>query len=250
MRWRVDACATQCDSYIDTYILRRVNARRIARDRPFTSLPPITPQSSQTTVPSLTRDTTVHWNYGSGKPTGEVAEVVTEGEAKVVSKKGNEIKKNADPENPAVKLSRPGNDVVKRASELEIDEKGDKAAKDAPAEKEEEEAAAPAENGADEAKTGEKRKADDEGAEDEEKKDDEDEEPAAAAKGKKQKTAKAASATNGEKKDKAEPKKKGRPAAKEKENGGAEKKDTKAKRAPKKAATESGEPRRSGRNAK
>ena len=58
------------------------------------------------------------WKWGGGKPGGTVAEVKEHGELVIQSKKGNRIKKNADPENPAVHISRPGNDVVKRASEL------------------------------------------------------------------------------------------------------------------------------------
>jgi hypothetical protein len=54
-----------------------------------------------------------------------VAEVKEQGEIAIESNRGNTIKKNADPENPAVHIERPGNDVVKRASELQIDEKAD-----------------------------------------------------------------------------------------------------------------------------
>ncbi|KAF1826805.1 uncharacterized protein K489DRAFT_290626, partial [Dissoconium aciculare CBS 342.82] len=60
----------------------------------------------------------VSWNWGSGKPGGTVAEVKEHGEIAIQSNKGNTIKKNADPENPAVHVERSGNDVVKRASEL------------------------------------------------------------------------------------------------------------------------------------
>ncbi|KAK1020222.1 hypothetical protein LTR33_019131, partial [Friedmanniomyces endolithicus] len=66
----------------------------------------------------------VSWQWSGGRPGGTVDEVKDHGELTVTSKKGNETKKKADPEDPAVKLSRPGNDVVKRAHELEIDEKG------------------------------------------------------------------------------------------------------------------------------
>ncbi|MCJ1310251.1 hypothetical protein MMC25_003913 [Agyrium rufum] len=65
----------------------------------------------------------VSWNYGGGKPSGEVAEKKTEGEIAIESKRGNTIKKKADPENPAIHISRPGNDVVKRQSELNVEEK-------------------------------------------------------------------------------------------------------------------------------
>lgn len=45
------------------------------------------------------------------------------------SKRGNTIKKQAKPDDPAIALSRPGNDVVKNQSELQVDEKasGEKA---------------------------------------------------------------------------------------------------------------------------
>ena len=66
----------------------------------------------------------VAWSWGGGAPSGKVANKKEEGEIAIQSKRGNTIKKNADPENPAVHISRSGNDVVKRASELEIKEKG------------------------------------------------------------------------------------------------------------------------------
>jgi Hypervirulence associated proteins TUDOR domain len=71
----------------------------------------------------LTFCATVSWNWGSGQPSGKVAETKTEGEVAIKSKRGNTIKKNASPSNPAVHVSRSGNDVVKRASELTVDEK-------------------------------------------------------------------------------------------------------------------------------
>ena len=67
---------------------------------------------------------TVSWNWGSGKPGGEVAEKKKEGEIAIQSKKGNTIKKNASPDNPAIHVKRSGNDVVKRASELNVEKKG------------------------------------------------------------------------------------------------------------------------------
>ena len=143
----------------------------------------------------------VSWKYGSGRPGGTVAEVVEEGQASVTSKKGNEIHRNAEPDNPAVKISRSGNDVVKKASELDIEDKGDNAGEEetvAEDDKKDDEEKAE-ENG--DAQTGEKRKADDEAEDDKA-----EEAPKGAAKGKKQKTAKAAKATNGEK---AAPKPKG-----------------------------------------
>ncbi|KAK5044865.1 hypothetical protein LTR84_010403 [Exophiala bonariae] len=65
----------------------------------------------------------VMWNWGSGQPGGTVAETKTEGEIAITSKKGNKIKKNAEPGNPAVHVERSGNDVVKKASELNVEEK-------------------------------------------------------------------------------------------------------------------------------
>lgn len=66
----------------------------------------------------------VAWNWGGGAPGGKVANKKEEGEIAIQSKRGNTIKKNASPDNPAVHISRSGNDVVKRASELEVKEKG------------------------------------------------------------------------------------------------------------------------------
>ncbi|MCJ1291441.1 hypothetical protein MMC34_002984 [Xylographa carneopallida] len=65
----------------------------------------------------------VSWNYGGSKPSGEVAEKKTEGEVAVTSKKGNTIKRKGEPENPAVAIAREGNDVVKKQSELTVEEK-------------------------------------------------------------------------------------------------------------------------------
>ncbi|KAI0389300.1 hypothetical protein F5Y17DRAFT_133159 [Xylariaceae sp. FL0594] len=67
----------------------------------------------------------VSWNWGSGTPSGTVAETREEGSIEITSKRGNTIKKNASADNPAVRVERPaaGNDVVKRASELTVDEK-------------------------------------------------------------------------------------------------------------------------------
>jgi hypothetical protein len=68
---------------------------------------------------------TVSWNWGSGQPGGEVAEVKEQGEIAIESHRGNTIKKNASPDNPAVHIARSGNDVVKRASELQVDSKAE-----------------------------------------------------------------------------------------------------------------------------
>ncbi|KAI8631523.1 hypothetical protein F5Y19DRAFT_424074 [Xylariaceae sp. FL1651] len=65
----------------------------------------------------------VSWNWGGGAPGGKVAETKDKGEIAIKSKRGNTIKKNASPDNPAVHVERSGNDVVKRASELTVEEK-------------------------------------------------------------------------------------------------------------------------------
>ena len=67
----------------------------------------------------------VSWQHGSSHPSGEVAEKKAEGEVSVTSKRGNTIKRKAEPDDPAVALSRSGNDVVKNQSELTVDEKDD-----------------------------------------------------------------------------------------------------------------------------
>ncbi|KAL5114278.1 hypothetical protein ACEQ8H_007847 [Pleosporales sp. CAS-2024a] len=69
----------------------------------------------------------VSWNWGSGKPSGTVAEVKEKGEIAIESNRGNTIKKNASPDNPAVHVERSGNDVIKRANELNIEDKADSA---------------------------------------------------------------------------------------------------------------------------
>ena len=63
------------------------------------------------------------WNWGSGAPGGKVAEKKTEGEIAIKSKRGNTIKKNASKDDPAIHIERSGNDVVKRASELNVEKK-------------------------------------------------------------------------------------------------------------------------------
>ncbi|KAH0835447.1 hypothetical protein J3R83DRAFT_9080 [Lanmaoa asiatica] len=66
----------------------------------------------------------VSWNWGSGQPSGKIADIVEEGAAKVTTKKGNLVSRNAKEGDPAVKITREGNDVVKLAHELnEVDEK-------------------------------------------------------------------------------------------------------------------------------
>ncbi|KAI1770134.1 hypothetical protein F4818DRAFT_434060 [Hypoxylon cercidicola] len=66
---------------------------------------------------------TVSWNWGGGAPGGTVAETKDQGAIEIKSKRGNTIKKKADPEDPAVHIERSGNDVVKRASELTVEQK-------------------------------------------------------------------------------------------------------------------------------
>ncbi|WVW85744.1 hypothetical protein I302_107782 [Kwoniella bestiolae CBS 10118] len=65
----------------------------------------------------------VSWNWGSGQPSGKVADIVESGKAEVKSNKGNTISKNASEDDPAVVIERSGNNVVKRAHELnEVEE--------------------------------------------------------------------------------------------------------------------------------
>lgn len=170
----------------------------------------------------------VTWQYGSAAPSGTVAEVKA-GDVSVTSKAGNEIKKHGTDEDPAVKVSRGGNDVVKNASELDVEQpaadKPDGAkdgAHDAAAEQARDEHKA--------AENGDKPTAQKAEETKDEKKANGQEKPAAAAT---------------EKKDKAK-----KPAAPAKEKKATPKpKETKADAKPKKrAATESGEPRRSKRN--
>ena len=102
----------------------------------------------------------VSWNYGGAQPSGELVEKKTDGEVSVQSKRGNTIKRKGDAENPAVHVARSGNDVVKKQSELNVEEKGDGA------EDKKEEATngdvADDERAAGEPKTGVKRAAEDE----------------------------------------------------------------------------------------
>ncbi|KAF2431268.1 hypothetical protein EJ08DRAFT_649069 [Tothia fuscella] len=217
----------------------------------------------------------VSWQWGANQPSGEVAEVVKDGEVSVESHRGNTISKAAEKDDPAVHIARSGNDVVKLASELEVEEPkasgaadGGKAANEAEKdedEKEEEKAAeedVQPEKGSKEngnAKAGTKRDHDktktngkqtetkeaaDESAEvdDEDEVDEEVEEKKDEPSAKRQKTNNAS-----EKKANGEPGKKGRGRPKKSDSNGTAKGPTK-KKEPKKAATESGVPRRSGRN--
>ena len=65
----------------------------------------------------ISTPSTVSWNWGSGHPSGTVAEIKAQGSLEITSK-GKKVHKNANTENPAVHVEREGNDVVKRASEL------------------------------------------------------------------------------------------------------------------------------------
>ncbi|OTA53892.1 hypothetical protein K449DRAFT_469788 [Hypoxylon sp. EC38] len=65
----------------------------------------------------------VSWNWGGGAPSGTVAEVEDKGAIEIKTKRGNTVKRNADPNNPAVRIKRSGNDVAKRSSELTVEEK-------------------------------------------------------------------------------------------------------------------------------
>merc|ERR1711939_149185 len=128
----------------------------------------------------------VSWQWSGGRPGGVASEVKEQGEITMETKRGNEVKKNAEPDNPAVKVDREGHDVVKKASELEVEEEGpnhkedgekqdDKDEQDKDEKKEEEEKKDEDKKDVDgeekkdseEPQAGEKRKADD----DEEKKD-------------------------------------------------------------------------------
>ncbi|RYP73841.1 hypothetical protein DL769_004142 [Monosporascus sp. CRB-8-3] len=65
----------------------------------------------------------VSWKWGSGAPEGTVAERKDEGEIAITTQRGNTVEKNAYPDNPAVRIERSGNDVVKSASELTVEQK-------------------------------------------------------------------------------------------------------------------------------
>lgn len=64
----------------------------------------------------------VSWSWNGSNPSGTAAEVKP-GEVTVTSHRGNEISKTGDEENPAVHIERNGNDVVKKASELDVEKK-------------------------------------------------------------------------------------------------------------------------------
>ncbi|EIW52545.1 uncharacterized protein TRAVEDRAFT_40297 [Trametes versicolor FP-101664 SS1] len=60
----------------------------------------------------------VSWRWGNGNVEGDIAEIVEEGKAQVTSNKRNTITRTAREGDPAVKITRKGNDVVKLAHEL------------------------------------------------------------------------------------------------------------------------------------
>ena len=154
---------------------------------------------------------TASWNWNGSTPSGEVAEKKTEGEVSIQSKRGNTIKKSAQPNDPAIHLARPGNDVVKNQSELHVDEK--RSGDGEEAEKKEE---TTTEDAPKSSKKGEKRKAEDEAEGDGETAKKARGRPKGAAgaakkekaepKAKKEEAAKPAAATNGEKKSRGRPK--------------------------------------------
>ncbi|KAH8105113.1 hypothetical protein BXZ70DRAFT_1061738 [Cristinia sonorae] len=68
---------------------------------------------------NLEKGQDVSWKWGAGTASGKIADIVTEGKAEVTSQKGNTVARNARGEDdPAVKITRDGNDVVKLAHEL------------------------------------------------------------------------------------------------------------------------------------
>lgn len=170
----------------------------------------------------------VSWQWSGSRPGGKAAEVKTQGEVSIETHRGNTVKKNAEPNNPAVKIERSGNNVVKKASELKVDKAGDKHKEAAGEEKE---------VSKDESKKKDDKKDD--------KKDEKKDEPKK--NGTKRKAEDKDEDKDSDKKAKKtdEPKENG--TAKKGKSAGTAKKETK-KKEPKKAATESGEPRRSGRN--
>lgn len=121
--FRSSRSPTRCASRLVAFSVSAAQKADTSRPRHRTLPQCLSPRAGQCTHPKLTRHTTVSWSWGNGQPEGKVAEVAKEGEIAIQSNRGNTIKKNADPEDPAVHIERPGNDVVKRASELEIEEK-------------------------------------------------------------------------------------------------------------------------------
>jgi hypothetical protein len=204
--------------------------------------------------PNADYEVSVSWQWSGSRPGGTVAEVAKEGELSIETKNGNTVKKNADAEDPAVKISRSGNDVVKRAHELDVEEAGDKHKED---------------KGEEKTVSKDDKEEDDETKDEDDKKDDKKEEkeeekkesgkggqkkkPAAKAKtgdkrqakddGEDEKASKKQQKTDDAGEENGDKKKRGRPA----KNGNEASSSSKPKKEPKKAATQSGEPRRSTR---
>ena len=161
------------------------------------------PSTADTSLPAS-------WNWNGSAPSGEVAEKKTEGEVAVQSKRGNTIKKDAKPNDPAIHLARSGNDVVKNQSELQVEEK--KSAGDEEGGEKEDKDEEGANGEPQSIKKGEKRKAEDEAEGDGEGAKKARGRPKGAApkkaepKAKKEKAAKPKAATNGEKKSRGRPK--------------------------------------------
>lgn len=61
----------------------------------------------------------VSWKWGTSHPSGTVADIIEDGKVSVTSDKGNTVTRNARDGDPAVKITRSGNDVVKLAHELD-----------------------------------------------------------------------------------------------------------------------------------
>ncbi|KAF2672716.1 hypothetical protein BT63DRAFT_475327 [Microthyrium microscopicum] len=211
---------------------------------------------------SIEKGDQVSWKWSGARPSGEVVEVATEGEISIQSNKGNTIKRKADPEDPAVHVGRKGNDVVKRAHELDVEEKASSngatngasngAKKETEKKKSEDDDEAEEETNSKKANgetsVGEKRALDvevaDKNGDKEDSKDDKEEEVEAAEEepaSKKQKTDEPAA-----KKGRGRPKK---AAGSTEKKAPSEKKAPAKKREPKPAATADGKPRRSARNA-
>jgi len=66
----------------------------------------------------------VSWNWNGNNPSG-VASEIKPGDVTVVSHRGNEISKTGTENDPAVHIERSGNDVVKTASELTVENTGE-----------------------------------------------------------------------------------------------------------------------------
>ncbi|KAK0550912.1 hypothetical protein OC846_003482 [Tilletia horrida] len=61
----------------------------------------------------------VSWKWGAGHPKGTVKDVVDD-EATIKTKRGNEVSRKGDEDNPAVVIqAKSGSDAIKLASELD-----------------------------------------------------------------------------------------------------------------------------------